>query len=70
MKNTDWIVRSMVAIISAAASIGAASIIRKAVVITPQTNIGSRDQVIPGARIVMMVAIRLNPSRHIERRRG
>jgi len=33
---------------------------------TAQTKIGSRDQVIPGARIVTTVAIMFNPSKHIE----
>ena len=33
---------------------------------TPQMKIGSRNQVIPGARIVITVAIRFSPSRHIE----
>ena len=37
-----------------------------AVASTLHTKIGSRDQVIPGARIVMIVTIRLKPSRHID----
>ena len=56
-------VRSIAPMSSAAISIGAASIIRTAVASTLQTKIGSRDQVIPGARIVMIVASRLNPNR-------
>ena len=51
---------------SAASSIGAASAISSAVQRTDQTKIGSRVHVIPGARIVMIVASRLIPSRHIE----
>ena len=42
-------------------STGAASAIRTDVVSTPQTKIGSRAQVMPGARIVMIVVIRLSP---------
>ena len=58
--------RSKAPISSAAISIGAASIIRMQVANTLQTKIGRRVQVIPGARIVMIVASRLKPSRHIE----
>ena len=58
--------RSLAAISSAAISIGAASSINHAVAYAPHTKIGSRDQVIPGARIVVIVTTRLNPNRHIE----
>ena len=59
-------VRSRVPISSAAISIGADRNISAAVASTLQTKIGSRDQVIPGARIVMIVAARFRPSRHID----
>ena len=38
-----------------------------AVASTDQTKIGRRDQVMPGARMVMIVTSRLSPSRHIDR---
>ncbi len=66
MKNEVLIVRSNAAIDSVATSIGAASTIRIAVANTDHTKIGSRDQVMPGARSVMIVAIMFSPSRHIE----
>jgi hypothetical protein len=52
----------MSTIVIAATSTGAASTIRIDVESTPQTKIGSRDQVIPGARIVRIVARRLMPT--------
>ena len=58
--------RSNAPISSAAMSIGAASIISSAVASTLHTKIGRRFQVIPGARMVMMVTIRFKPSRHID----
>ena len=58
--------RSSAAINSVAISIGAASTIRIEVANTDHTKIGSRDQVIPGARIVMIVAIMFRPSSAIE----
>ena len=60
-------VRSIAAISSAAISIGAASIISQEVVYAPHTKIGSRDQVIPRARMVVIVTIRLNPNSVIDR---
>ena len=48
--------------ISAASSTGAASTARTDVVTMPQTKIGSRFQVIPGARIVITVAIMFTPT--------
>ncbi len=51
---------------SVATSTGAASTISTAVERTPQTKIGSRVQVSPGARIVRIVAIMFRPSRVIE----
>jgi hypothetical protein len=66
MKKAVCAVRSSAAISRAATSIGAASSIRTPVANVPHTKIGSRDQVIPGARIVMIVTIRLRPSKHIE----
>ncbi len=66
MKNEVLIVRSSAAISSVAISVGAASTIRIAVANTDHTKIGSRDQVIPGARIVMIVAIMFRPSSAIE----
>ena len=42
---------------------GAASSIRMAVALTPQTKIGSRVQVMPGARMVITVASMLKPTR-------
>ena len=51
---------------SDAANIGEASSIRIAVDTTAQTKIGSRVHVIPGARMVMIVASRLNPSSVID----
>ena len=62
-KNAVWTVRSSVAISSVAISTGAASSISSAVETTPQTKIGRRLHVIPGARIVMTVASMLSPSR-------
>ena len=67
MKKPVCAVRSSTAIASVAISTGAASTIRTAVASTPQTKIGSRDHVIPGARIVMIVAIMFSPSSVIER---
>ena len=52
---------------SVVSSTGAASTIRIDVDRTPQTKIGSRVQVIPGARMVRIVAIRLSPFRSSER---
>ncbi len=60
------IVRSSAAIESVAISIGAESTISTEVASTDQTKIGRRDQVSPGARSVMIVAIMFSPSRHIE----
>ena len=54
-------VRSMASMISAAANTGAASRPRIDVVKMPQTNIGRRVQVMPGARSPMMVASILMP---------
>ena len=51
---------------SVAISTGAASTISTDVVRTPQTKIGSRVQVKPGARMVTIVAIMLSPSSVIE----
>ena len=51
---------------SVASSTGAASTIKNEVDSTPQTKIGSRVQVRPGARMVRIVAIRLSPFRHSE----
>ena len=56
----------MAPINSAAISIGAARNIRKAVASTAQAKIGSRVQVIPGARMVMIVAARFRPSSVID----
>ena len=66
MKNDVWAVRSSTPIRIAASSIGGASSIRIEVANTDQTKIGIRIQVIPGARIVMIVTSRLNPSSTIE----
>ena len=60
-------VRSIAAISSVAISVGAASSISPEVASTDHTKIGRRDQVMPGARIVTIVAIRLKPSSVIER---
>ena len=51
---------------STAISTGAASTISDSVERTPQTKIGSRVHVIPGARIVTIVAIMFRPSSVIE----
>ena len=59
--------RSSAAIASVAISIGAASTISTEVANTDHTKIGRRDQVSPGARIVMIVAIMFSPSRHMDR---
>ena len=59
-------VRSNAAIVSAQIRTGAASSIRQAVEIAPQTKIGSRPQVIPGARIVITVASMFSPNSVIE----
>ena len=61
MKKEVLIVRSSAAISSVAISVGAASTIRTAVANTAHTKIGRRDQVSPGARIVMIVAIMFRP---------
>ncbi len=66
MKNVVCAVRSRIPIPSTATSTGEASTISTAVETTPQMKIGSRNQVIPGARIVIVVTIRFRPSRHIE----
>ena len=66
MKKLVCAVRSNSAIASAAISTGAASTIRAAVESTPQTKIGSRDHVSPGARMVTIVAIMFSPSSVIE----
>ncbi len=56
----------MSAIDSVAISTGAASTISAAVETTPQTKIGSRVHVSPGARMVTMVASMFRPSSVIE----
>ena len=66
MKNEVLIVRSSAAIDSVAISIGAASTIRIEVANTDHTKIGSRAQLNPGARIVMIVTIMFSPSSAIE----
>ncbi len=61
-KKDVFAVRSMSTIAIVATSTGAASTIRIEVDSTPQTKIGRRDQLIPGARIVKIVASRLIPT--------
>ncbi len=58
--------RSSAAISSVAISIGAERTISTEVASTDQTKIGRRDQVRPGARMVMIVAIMFSPSSAIE----
>ena len=59
-------VRSSVTIASVEKSTGAASTISTEVQSTPQTKIGRRLQVSPGARIVSTVAIMLMPTMVID----
>ena len=66
MKKLVCAVRSSSPIPSAAISTGAASTISTAVEMTPQTKIGSRVHVSPGARMVTIVAIMFSPSSVIE----
>ncbi len=66
MKKLVPIVLSSAAIASVAISIGAASTISTEVANVAHTKIGSRDQVRPGARMVMIVAIMFSPSSVIE----
>ncbi len=66
MKNDVLIVRSSADIDSVATSVGAARTISTEVPKTAHTKIGRRDQVSPGARMVMIVAIMFSPSRHID----
>ena len=66
MKNVVCAVRSSAAIPSVAISTGAASTMSTAVERTPQTKIGSRVHVRPGARIVRIVTIMFRPSSVIE----
>ena len=66
MKKLVCAVRSSASIESTAISTGAASTMRNAVEMTPQTKIGSRIQVRPGARIVTIVASMFRPSSVIE----
>jgi hypothetical protein len=66
LKNVVWAVRSSAAIPRVAISTGAASTMSTAVERTPQTKIGSRVQVSPGARIVRIVTIMFRPSSVIE----
>src|SRR5713226_6469749 len=61
-KNEVFALRSIITIDIVATSTGAASTIRTDVVSTDHTKIGNRVQVIPGARIVRIVAIRLKPT--------
>ena len=58
--------RSSSSISSVAISTGDASTIRIEVESTPQTKIGSRPHVSPGARMVRIVASRLRPFRQSE----
>ncbi len=58
--------RSIAAISSVAISTGAASTISSVVATTLQQKIGRRDQVRPGARMVMIVASRFARSSIIE----
>src|ERR1700693_5828559 len=61
-KKDVFAARSISTIAIAATSTGAASACRIDVASTDQTKIGRRVQLIPGARIVRIVAIRLRPT--------
>ena len=61
MKNVVFMVRSSPCITKAAARIGAANVPRMEAENTPQTKIGSRVQVMPGARSLMIVVSMLTP---------
>ena len=55
-------VRSSVVMMRAASRTGAASTARIDVVTSPQTKIGMRFQVMPGARMVITVVMMLTPT--------
>src|ERR1700674_1114037 len=61
MKNEVLRVRSRACMLRAAARIGAANVPRIEAEKTPQTNIGKRVQVMPGARRLMIVVSMLTP---------
>src|SRR3989442_14545439 len=62
MKKDVFAARSISTIVIAATSTGAASACRIDVANTDHTKIGRRVQLIPGARIVRIVAMRLKPT--------
>ena len=69
-----WKLRSVSSIVSAPARTGSASNRRNAVISTDQTNSGMRNIVMPGARMLKIVAMKLieprideAPARCIER---
>jgi hypothetical protein len=66
MKNDVFALRSSISIRSAAIRTGDASTIRIEVESTPQTKIGRRPHVSPGARKVRIVARRFRPFRQSE----